>query len=225
MSIGQRSTDSCSAMAMELSHGSCEGQGGETFLNPALSLISKRHSFPQSLNTSSGQGATVHLSTSASTFVSTISGAATYVINRSSSSNESPACTNSEQTSCPSTSSQRHSFSTSYTLTSRPGNADTPGVSSSSNDQASPCTGTPNNGQERTHGVCETKGGRREGVSKDASVSSMLESLRWEQECSDEEKEKERIKEYKANRRKRYENALEERKTQIITRAPYYACR
>ena len=54
----------------------------------------------------------------------------------------------------------------------------------------------------------------------------MLESLRWERECSDEEREKERIKQYKANRRKRYENALEERKTQIIsTRAPYYACR
>ena len=51
----------------------------------------------------------------------------------------------------------------------------------------------------------------------------VLESLRWERECSDEEREKERIKQYKANRRKRYENALEERKTQIIT--PYYACR
>ena len=63
-------------------------------------------------------------------------------------------------------------------------------------------------------------------VSNDPSVSSMLESLRWERECSDEEREKERIKQYKANRRKRYENALEERKTQIITtKAPYYACR
>jgi len=36
----------------------------------------------------------------------------------------------------------------------------------------------------------------------------MVESLRWEKQYSDEEKETERIEVYKANRRKRYENAL-----------------
>ena len=73
-------------------------------------------------------------------------------------------------------------------------------------------------------------GRQREGmVSNDPSVSSMLESLRWERECSDEERE-ERIKQYKLKQiggkdiNNYYGNALEERKTQIITRAPYYAC-
>ena len=107
-------------------------------------------------------------------------------------------------------------YNTSYTLTSRSSN--TRG-GSDSNDKVTPCKCNPD-------GDCDTVGRRREGmVSNDPSVSSMLESLRWERECSDEEREKERIKQYKANRRKRYENALEERKTQIITRAPYYACR
>lgn len=46
-------------------------------------------------------------------------------------------------------------------------------------------------------------------------ASSWLESLRWEQECSDEEREQARIEVYKANRRKRYENALEERRAEI----------
>ena len=59
-------------------------------------------------------------------------------------------------------------------------------------------------------------------ISNDPSVSSM-ESLRWEQQYSDEEKEKERIEVYKANRRKRYENALKERRNHIDqTRQPYY---
>ena len=53
-------------------------------------------------------------------------------------------------------------------------------------------------------------------IATDASVGSMMESLRWEQECSDEEKEERRIELYKANRRKRYENALEEKRTQLI---------
>ena len=70
--------------------------------------------------------------------------------------------------------------------------------------------------------TCEARCSREGGISKEPSVSSMLESLRWERECSDEEREKERIKLYKANRRKRYENALEERKAHI-SRSPYYA--
>ena len=50
----------------------------------------------------------------------------------------------------------------------------------------------------------------------------MMESLRWEKQCSDEEKEKERIELYKANRRKRYENALEERRTSMTAvKKPY----
>jgi hypothetical protein len=95
-------------------------------------------------------------------------------------------------------------------LTSRSGN--TSGSSDSKN-KVTPCN---------PDGDYDTIGQREGVVSNDPSVSSMLESLRWERECSDEEREMERIREYKANRRKRYENALEERKTQIITRAPYY---
>lgn len=41
------------------------------------------------------------------------------------------------------------------------------------------------------------------------------DSLRWDHECSDEEKEKERIEIYKENRRKRYENALLEKKAAL----------
>ena len=60
-------------------------------------------------------------------------------------------------------------------------------------------------------------------VTTDASTCSVLESLRWEKECSDEEKERERIEQYKANRRKRYENALEERRTNTVAaRKPSY---
>ena len=47
------------------------------------------------------------------------------------------------------------------------------------------------------------------------SIDLALESLRWEQEYSDEEKEKERIEIYKENRRKRYENALAKKKAQL----------
>ena len=53
-----------------------------------------------------------------------------------------------------------------------------------------------------------------------------LESLRWENPCLDEEKEKERIEIYKVNRRKRYENAMEEKKAQLslctTNKAKYY---
>ena len=58
---------------------------------------------------------------------------------------------------------------------------------------------------------------RDDGLPKDyhSSVCSVLESLRWDQEYSDEEKEKERIELYKENRRKRYENALAEKKAQL----------
>lgn len=48
-----------------------------------------------------------------------------------------------------------------------------------------------------------------------------VESLRWDQELSDEEKEKERIEIYKENRRKRYENALAEKKAQLPLTATY----
>lgn len=48
---------------------------------------------------------------------------------------------------------------------------------------------------------------------KDTSVP--VESLRWEHQCSDEEEERQRIEVYKENRRKRYENALEQRKAQL----------
>ena len=34
--------------------------------------------------------------------------------------------------------------------------------------------------------------------------SDTIESLRWNRECSDEERERERVEEYKRNRRKRY---------------------
>lgn len=52
-------------------------------------------------------------------------------------------------------------------------------------------------------------------IHKKQSIDLALESLRWEHEYSDEEKEKERIEVYKENRRKRYENALAERKAQL----------
>lgn len=72
--------------------------------------------------------------------------------------------------------------------------------------------------------LAEHSGG---GIAKDLSESYMVESLRWEKQCSDEEKEIERIEVYKANRRKRYENALEERRKQLVLtdtrRHPYYA--
>ena len=48
---------------------------------------------------------------------------------------------------------------------------------------------------------------------KDTSVH--VESLRWENQCSDEDEEKQRIEVYKENRRKRYEKALEERKARL----------
>lgn len=50
-------------------------------------------------------------------------------------------------------------------------------------------------------------------VSQEASLGV---SLRWEDQCSDEEKEKERIEVYKENRRKRYQAALEERKARSL---------
>ena len=54
-----------------------------------------------------------------------------------------------------------------------------------------------------------TKGYRKD------PVDLALESLRWEHEYSDEEREKARIESYKENRRKRYENALAQRKAQL----------
>ena len=63
-------------------------------------------------------------------------------------------------------------------------------------------------------------------VDKKALDDAALQSLRWEGQCSDEEKEKERIEIYKENRRKRYENALEEKRAQLslhtTNRTKYY---
>ena len=53
-------------------------------------------------------------------------------------------------------------------------------------------------------------------VSQDSTTELGLENLRWEEELSDEEEEKERIEKYKENRRKRYEKALLERKTKLV---------
>ncbi len=47
------------------------------------------------------------------------------------------------------------------------------------------------------------------------SKAEQGKSLRWEREYSDEERERERIEVYKANRRKRYEEALEGRRAEI----------
>lgn len=49
-------------------------------------------------------------------------------------------------------------------------------------------------------------------------VRTMLESLRWEQELSDEEAEEARLEIYKANRRKRYQEALQQHRTRWTAR-------
>lgn len=155
------------------------------------------------------------LSTSNSTFICTSSSnAGTYSVTESSTvSCGSHMCGSADQSPNDSKSSCRQNHNTSYTSRSEDY------LSCSSNNQK--LVGSPDH-----HCVkCKEDRANHPGVSNDASVSSMLESLRWERECSDEEREKERIKVYKANRRKRYENALEERKTQLISKASYYACR
>ena len=212
MSVEQRSTDGSSA-AMELC---CGEANAERDSNPPASLSSKGHTFTLSVSTATSISSSVPFSTSTSTFVSSTSSAGTsYVANSSTNSDGSPnTCINSDHSSHVSTnSSHRQSFNTSCTLTSR-----SPEDSSGSNGHVAVPALKPSQ--------VGSGGKLKEGVlSKDPSVSSMLESLRWERECSDEEREKERIKVYKANRRKRYENAIEERKTQIISSPPYYACR
>lgn len=61
------------------------------------------------------------------------------------------------------------------------------------------------------------------GSSTDSSAElTTLESLRWERECSDEEKEKERIEIYKDNRRKRYENAKSQLSLHTSNKVKYY---
>ena len=55
-----------------------------------------------------------------------------------------------------------------------------------------------------------------------SSTFSTQESLRWDNECSDEEKEKERIEMYKTNRRKRYNNLLKEIAHSMPPPNPYY---
>lgn len=218
MSVGQRSTDG-SAAAMEV----CAGEANaDADLNPQpVSLSSKKQSFPQSVSTSTSMASSLPLSTSASTFNSSASSAGTPLVNQSCTSSDGSPITsrNSDQflMSCGASSlSHKQSCSTSHavTLKSPVNNSD----SCKTSHQVSIPEGS-------TECGCEIKESKTDVVSTNPSVSSMLESLRWERECSDEEREKERIKLYKANRRKRYENALEERKTQIISRAPYYSCR
>ena len=152
-------------------------------------------------------------STSNSTFISTsLSNAETYsVTETSTASNESQTCRSSDQSPNDSKSSCRQNHSTSYTSQSED-------VLSSNNNQE--FVGSP----DYNYVKLKEDRANHPGISNNHSVSSMLESLRWERECSDEEREKERIKVYKANRRKRYENALEERKTQMISKTPYYLC-
>lgn len=208
MSVGQRSTDS-SAAAMELSSGASTNT--ELLNPPCLSLTSSKGNTYIHTSTSADLFPT---SASTSTCVSSTSSPGTDITMNSSTTTYAGSSGISRQSSYMSNSSCRQSgYNTSYTLTSRSGHAS---GSSANNDKVTLCN---------PDGDCETVGRREGDISKDPSVSSMLESLRWERECSDEEREKERIKQYKANRRKRYENALEERKTQIISRAPYYACR
>ena len=48
------------------------------------------------------------------------------------------------------------------------------------------------------------------------AASAMMESLRWEHQLSDEEAEKARIEIYKANRRKRYKESLEQQRTNLL---------
>ena len=204
MSVGQRSTES-SAAAMELSSGASTNT---ELINPPSLPSSKGYTFTRT----SGSVDTFSVSTSTSTCVSSTSSPGMDITINSNTTNYAGSSGISRQSSCMSSSLCRQSgYNTSYTLTSR-----SPSDSSANNDKVS---------LSNPDGDCKTVGRGEGDISKDPSVSSMLESLRWEKECSDEEREKERIKEYKANRRKRYENALEERKTQIISRAPYYACR
>ena len=202
MSVGQRSTDS-SAAAMEFSNGASTSI---ELLNPPLPSL-KGNTYTHT----STSADIFPPSASTSTCVSGMSSPGTDITMNSSTTTYAGSSGISRQSSCVSSSLCRQSgYNTSYTLTSRSGHT------SGSNDKVTLCN---------PDGDCETVGLREGDISNDPSVSSMLESLRWERECSDEEREKERIKQYKANRRKRYENALEERKTQIISKAPYYACR
>lgn len=197
MSIGQRSADS-SGTAKDLDFSSQKG-----------------HNITLCDSTTKSVGPCMPFSTSNSTFISTSSSnAGTYSVTESSTtSNGSCTCRSSYHSPNDLKSSCRQSHSTSYTSQSEDV------LSCSSNNRT--FAGSPDH-----HCVKFRKDRANDpGVSNEPSVSSMLESLRWERECSDEEREKERIKVYKANRRKRYENALEERKTQMISKAPYYACR
>ena len=211
MSVGQGSTDS-SAAAMELSSGAStntELPNHPPFLTSSKGCI-RTGTFART--SASVDTFCISASTSTRTCVSSTSSPGTDITLNSS----TPTYAGSSGMSRQSSNSlcRQSGYNTSYTLTARsPGNTSD---SSANNDRVT--LGSPD-------GDCKTASQGEDGISKDPSVSSMLESLRWERECSDEEREEERIKQYKANRRKRYENALEERKTQIISRAPYYACR
>ena len=194
MSVGQRSTDTCSsAAAMDLDLSSQKGHNC----------------------TANSVGSHMPFSTSNSTFVSTSSSnAGTYSLTEiSTASYGSHTCGSSDQSPNDFKSLCRQNHNTSYTSRSEDV------LSCGSNNQE--FVGSP----DHHHVKLKDDRANHSGVSKDPSVSSMLESLRWEREYSDEEREQERIKVYKANRRRRYENALEERKTQMISKAPYYACR
>ena len=73
-----------------------------------------------------------------------------------------------------------------------------------------------NTKQDDIHCISSTSTSSRPSkVSQGSTTELGLENLRWEEELSDEEEEKERIEKYKENRRKRYEKALLERKTKL----------
>lgn len=217
MSVGQRSTDS-SAAAMELSTGNIEQ------MNPPCSISSAVGGLPTLKGTTKYKytrspaisGSEFPTSASTSTCMSSTSSPGTDItMNSSTTATTYAGSSGISRRSSYNMSNSLCRRSTGYnTLTSRSSNTS---GDSANNDKVTLCNPDCVD--------CEIIDQHEGGVSKDPSVSSMLESLRWERECSDEEREKERIKQYKANRRKRYENALEERKTQIISRAPYYACR
>ena len=201
MSIGQRSRDS-SAAAMELSSGASSNNTEAP--NSVSSSLSKRCSYAHTLAKMVATSASTSTSVSTSTSSPETDVTMTICDGGSRLRGRFPSASNSLD---------RQSYSMRYTW--NPRSAGNTTDSSAPFDQAT---------RSSTDGDCDVIGQREGGMSEDSSVSAMPESLRWERECSDEEREKERVKQYKANRRKRYENALEERKTRVITRTPYYVC-
>ena len=196
MSVGQRSTDSSGA-TMEL----CCSTDMNHYLSKGHIFIPSDATTESVVSSSSKQ-----FSTGSPTVISSSMSSGGTMSCVTSTFNGSPRCRNSDQSPSDSHSSRQSSNISQLAEV---------GASNSNNRVGSPTSDC----HRKRHGASDGN------VSNESSVNSMLESLRWERECSDEEREKERIKVYKANRRKRYENALEERKAQLISRAPYYACK